>query len=172
MSASATASSYRLKVRFGNSDFEAEGPTEIVTEAYQGFLTAVTLCPAETPRVDVSEEIESAGQTHREGYPSSLLERAFIVDGESVSLRSLPSSDKGDALVLLIYGYRTLVAKQAVTGNELASAARQSGLALNRVDRFIPEDYVMRGGSGNAKRYHLNNRGIEYAENMLEQMFH
>jgi hypothetical protein len=105
---------------------------------------------------------------------TELLQRAFRIEGEQVSLRVLPptnGSRDADALVLLLYGYLRINNQQDVSADALMAAARQSGIQRDRIDRTVPSEFVNRGGARKGVRYSLNNRGIIKAEELLESMF-
>lgn len=103
-----------------------------------------------------------------------LLGRVFLVQGENISLRILPTGAKRDpdALLLIIYGYRALKGTTDVTGGRLAICARISGVQADRVDRIVAQhdQYVTKAGVKKGKRYGLNNPGVLYAEEQLAKL--
>jgi hypothetical protein len=53
-------------------------------------------------------------------------------------------------------------------------SAKQSGLRIDRVNRNLPkahQQFLITGGTGKGARYSLNNRGMAYAQELLEGMF-
>jgi hypothetical protein len=56
---------------------------------------------------------------------------------------------------------------------QLAIAARQSGINVERIDRAISarEGLFIKGGSRRGGKYQINNRGVQHAESLLRGMF-
>ena len=96
------------------------------------------------------------------------------MQGENVSLRALPTTDKAEAdtFVLLLYGFRALKNQVNITAARLAICARQSGVEADRVDRTLAArtQYVTRAGAKRGTKYGLNNPGVRYAEELLTKL--
>jgi hypothetical protein len=169
---------YRLKVRLGNHEFEAEGPEESVKEQFSRF---VELATAAKPTGNGNGERKNywekgADESGDERDPYGYLTRAFVQSDDRVSLSVLPQtkSQNADAIILLLYGYRAVLNRDNVQSTDLMDAAKQSGLRIDRIDRNLPaghKPFVITGGSGKGTRYGLNNRGISYAQDLLEKLF-
>ncbi len=101
----------------------------------------------------------------------SLINRIFRVDGEVISLRVLPKTEKAyaDTLLLLLYGYSAIKGEHDVTAVRLAQAAKQTGIQVDRLDRTIAQNaqYVVRAGFKKGVRYGINNPGIRRAEELI-----
>jgi hypothetical protein len=175
---STTGTPYRLKVRLGSHEFEAEGTEEVVKDQFALFLTAAqsaTVNVPETPSAHSSKS-EGASTLGEADDIERLWNRAFKRKEDQLSLHGLPEtkSQNADSLVLLIYGYHELLKQDSVQSTTLMDAAKQSGLRIDRIDRNIPtayNQYVIRGGNGKGSRYSLNNRGLAYAQSLLEDMY-
>jgi hypothetical protein len=176
-------SPYRLKVRLGSHEFESEGSEPTVKEQFQLFLNAVNLAPAiHAPNgcANGSNANDSDGNvvdddSHDEDLESAW-SRAYKRDGDQLSLHVLPQTKfaNADALILLIYGYQTLLKQESVKSTEVMEAAKMSGLRVDRIERNLPNShsvFVIKGGNGKGSRYTLNNRGLTYAQELLETMF-
>ena len=103
----------------------------------------------------------------------SLIEQVFITEANGdVSLRFLPKSGHEDALLLLIYGIRTIKGESHVGAVELGKAARQSGITLARFTDALARlsQYVQKGGQKRGTRYLLNNQGALKAEGIMKEM--
>lgn len=103
-------------------------------------------------------------------------DRAYKRKDNRLSLITLPSTStqKADAIILLMYGFQTLFSHEAVSCMDLMDAAKQSGLRIDRIDRNLPmayRAYYNRGGSGKGTRYSLNNVGLRHAQTILEKMY-
>ena len=180
---------HHIKTKLGGTEFEARGTPELVEKQYLAFLEAAKALISEagsgiltesnegdTPSADRSgAEIESPTSTEPVGVDGpmeqSLLDRIYHTDGNLVSLTALPS-DKTDALLMLIYGNDVLGGMNKVTGATLMKGAKQSGLSVDRIDRFLNRrtDLVLSGGAKRGRRYHLNNQGKAYVKKLLDEM--
>ncbi|HMO83654.1 MAG TPA: hypothetical protein PKC18_01905 [Lacipirellulaceae bacterium] len=166
-----TLSAYRLKVRVGESEFEAEGPEETVKSQFEMFLTAVS-----AGKNGKSSASPRTGEGSDDLMSDGTWGRFYKLEGEfDVSLKVLPSTDNSnaDALVLLLYGYLMLRKVDTVGSTDLLAMAKKSGLRIDRIDRNIPVAfgrYLNRGGTRKGCRYSLNNQGQMYAQNLLETL--
>lgn len=179
---------YKLRVRIGVSEFEAEGDEATVKEQYRMFLDAIAEAPGAppVPRAAASRSDErplpfdggpapAAAPDNGTGIPSALMDRVFSNIRGVISLRSLPQSETrdADALLLLLYGFLKLKDEFNVYGTQLMKAARQSGLNIDRVDRVISDHrgLYLRGGARRGATYSLNNQGEIKAEGIMQSMF-
>jgi hypothetical protein len=177
----AAQQSYRLKVRVGDSEFDADGPEETVKAQFDLFLMALKYA-APSPRNTLG--VNAAGGAGANPAPASPTENATIEDNtwgrffleepdDHVSLKVLPESKNrnADAIMLLLYGYLKLRKKDTITASDLLTMANKSGLHLDRIDRCLPaghRKFINRGGSHKGARYSLNNQGQLYAQQLLE----
>jgi len=171
---------YSLHVRIGDAEFNAEGPEQTVTDAYQAFLKAISEGAVERASHSSLEDREG-GDDHApdaETVRTELLHKAFKVeDDDVVSLRILPKGDgkqqKADAAILAIYGFQEMLDMEHAPVTKLNEGLRQSGLSINRLDRFIgTHDTLFRkGGTRSGGRYMLTNRGKRWAADKLREMF-
>jgi hypothetical protein len=168
------AKPYKLHVKIGTSEFNAEGTEAAVQAQYASFLEAIRTQPA-------GAQVKPPGKEEEEVPPPpeinpDLLARAYVNDGKgAISLRVLPKTEdvEGDAILLLIYGFRVLANMESVLAGPLTDAARTSGLNLARVDRSVGTNnqYIQKGGSKRGSRYALNNPGIQRAQSLLKGLF-
>jgi hypothetical protein len=175
---------YKMKIKIGDSEFEAEGPAEKVKEQFDRFMDVVVAVknapPAEPQKPIVITP--SAGSLGIDGVAPSvqatvdeeLLNRVFQRGADSVSLLALPrtESSEADALVALLYGFSRLMSKNQVSSIRLMQAARQSGVNLVRLDSILNSrtDLVLAAGVRRGRKYSLNNRGLAYAEDLVRRM--
>jgi hypothetical protein len=172
---STTASPYRLKVRLGPHEFEAEGPEASVKEQFATFLTIANAATPKNGSSSLRNGVNGSGEPDDEGGAGSW-DRAYKRKGDQISLHVLPETktQNADAIILILYGHQMLLEQESVTSLVLMEAAKQSGLRIDRIDRNLPashKQYVISGGSGKGTRYSLNNRGSAYAQEMLDKMF-
>lgn len=168
---------YKLRVKLGEAEFEAEGEEEVVREQYEMFLEAIsgTQDVVAQPRQSATDTQNDAPDDKSDEFDSNLLDRLFSVERGVLSLRVLPQtkSRSADALLLLIYGFMKLQGEHDIFGTKLMKSARQSGLSIDRVDRVISahKGLYMRGGARRGAKYTLNNQGVKKAEEIIEKMF-
>lgn len=172
---------YKLSVDIGAYRFSAEGPEQTVKQDFQNFLETIKSLGSTMATQGASPDVGSA--TPDTSAPDSaqpldraLLDRVFQVDGKGiVSLRLLPDTPNkaADAALFLLYGYRVLSGLQDVPVMKLNDGLRQSGISVERLDRFIGTHsaYYMKGGTRSGGRYTLNNQGMAMAETMLKRVF-
>lgn len=177
----------RLKIKIGDAEFDAEGPSALVTEQYAQFLLAIQAVAvaraSATPHRETPTTVPAANSpasqdtvvTASATPPSEeMLARVFRRDGDGLSLLALPTGPNGDAegLIMLLYGYQRLCNQTAVTAVALSQAARQSGISLSRLDRTLGSqtEFIMAAGAHRGRRYSLNNRGVRRAEELVRQL--
>lgn len=178
---------FRLKTRIGSHEFDAEGQESAVKEQFNLWVQAITSAPQPPPQkttvisTNVVDGNEHGGDAGDDGIidgdaVDAIWNRVYKRDNEQVSLLVLPQTQtaNADAIILLIYGYQTLLKRDAVNSTELMDAAKWSGMRIDRIDRPLGNghaQFVVKGGSRKGSRYSLNNRGMAYAQELLERMF-
>ncbi len=85
------------------------------------------------------------------------------VEGRLVSLTAHTKSIE-DAVMLVLLGQKTFRNNDSITGGEVLDGLKQSGHALNRVDRILEklasDGLVIKIGSGRGSRYRMTNQGV------------
>jgi len=161
---------YRLKIKVGQHEFEAEGPAEIVQDQFAAFKDLVAAAPAThlmNPQFPgVQEPLPQGFAGSKPDTPSidTALPRIMKTEGRTISLTVRPSSAE-DAVLLLLYGQKVMRENDAVTGAEVMDGITATGgLAVLRVDRLLEKlarlGDVIVIGEHRAKRYRLINAGI------------
>jgi len=182
--------SYKLHVKLGVNEFNAEGPEQQVRDDYERFLSALATVPTQrsvtaTPETgainlagSAAVTVRAAGTLDAGPIARDRIEQVYASDRDRgiVSLRLLPSEStnrEADAAILILYGFRVLLGQRDVLMTRLNESLRQSGLTIDRLDRFmgIYNNLVMRGGSRSGGRYTLNNVGVQTAENWLRTRY-
>jgi hypothetical protein len=138
--------SFKIVVKLANgAEFNAEGQEEAVKQAYESFLQASTqLTNAHAPKIGCENRFraEAVGSPQNQ----SLIDRIYRVDGEVISLRAQPKTEKpqSDTLLLLLYGYNAIKNQHDVSAVRLSQAAKQTGVQADRLDRLIAQnsDYI------------------------------
>jgi len=166
--------SYRIRVKIGDSEFDAEGPAEIVQSQFEAFKQLLTALPPrnDTPVPQVVQQVPVIQQVAQDQDQPSF-EKIFRVQGRVVSLTALPASTV-DAVLLTIFGQRMFRNNDSITGAEIKDGLVQSGYRLDRVDRFIDkltaDGLVIKIGTGKASRYRLTNQGMARATALAKEI--
>ena len=183
---------YKLHVKIGNAEFNAEGPEATIKEQFQTFINTISATTAVGPQTkghttlqeppipflpSVQEQNPSDFElpflsSYQSTIDKSILDRVFSKDQNGIiSLRIRPTGNERvpEALLMILYGYRVLCNEEEVLSNRLLEAMRQTGLPITRVDRAIVSktDVVTKGGFRRGGKYGLNNPGIAEAEGLV-----
>jgi len=164
-------SNYRLKIKIGSHEFDAEGPADVVNSQFQAFKELVASVPVvdAAPRQPATETKQEHRQDdqHSMSGPDEQLAKIMKVDGRVVSLTSRAKS-VDDAVLLILYGQRVLREADLVTGGDIMSGITDTGgFSVGRVDRLLEKagraGDVIIGGEHRRKRYRLSNTGLAKA---------
>jgi hypothetical protein len=157
----------KIKVKIGGSEFEAEGPIEIVRAQFDAFKEMMSLAGAKIePSNQSNSQIDAPIAVHRASKDHVPLEHLLHVSGRVVSLTAIPASTM-DAALLVMLGHKDMRNNLAVTGQEIGDGLAQSGRPVSRVDRVmeeaISENFVLKSGLKRGTRYRLTNQGLTKA---------
>ena len=161
--------SYRLKIKIGQFEFEAEGPPDAVREQFQSFKELVASMPlSETPKPQETPLVAPLAQvsgptTIDTASADSSLDKIMRLEGRIVSLTIRPTSSE-EATLLLLYGQKIKRQNDSVTGYEILTGFETTGLGSPRVDRLMDKlsqdgDAIVIG-ERRGKRYRLTNAGL------------
>jgi hypothetical protein len=171
---------YRMRLKIGAHEFEAEGPVNVVQEQVKRFMDLIASLPSDVVAHPYYEqknsEIPTPAIVATPAVPADVttLGRIMKLDNRTISLTARPTS-AGDAVLLLLLGQKMLRENDAVTGGEvMAGIAATGGLAIPRVDRLLEkmarEGDVIVIGEHRAKRYRLTNTGLAKARQITNDL--
>jgi hypothetical protein len=173
---------YKLRIKIGDAEFEAEGDQATVDAQFAAFMAAMSAQPraaaapaaATPPAPDNGNGGGNGGADNGQVGDAAdpMVRKAFSTAKDMVSLNVLPNKSpnkEADTLLMLLYGFAILKDQEMVLGTQLIRAARQSGITLERIDRAIAkhESLLLKGGQRKGMRYGLNNQGKKEAKEML-----
>jgi len=167
---------YKLHVKLGESEFNAEGSQEIVQKAFEKFISVTEKIPLvkTTPKPTEGHK----DNPKEEKIDQLILQRAFNADVKQgvVSLRALPAAGPNRAsetALMILYGVQNLLHMSEVPVTRLKKGLTQSGIQVERVDWIMaPNSHeIIKGGSGVGGKYSLNNQGRAKAEELLRKIF-
>jgi hypothetical protein len=165
---------YKLKIKLGNHEFEAEGPAEAVQRQFQDFKDLVVAVPdhsekttqSETPELKNPDALIQPAAAPRIDS-SVILDKIFRQKERVISLTAPPASET-DAVLLVLYGQRFYRENENATGSEILDGMSESGYRKPRIDRILKgladEGEVIITGAHRGKRYRLTNKGHAHAE--------
>jgi hypothetical protein len=164
----------KIRVKIGNNEFEAEGPTDLVKEQFEAFKQIISLTQAKTPVEQMAETAKSiANQFAADGIPLLRLETIMNVNGRIVSLTALPQTSE-DAALLIMLGHSDLKNSASVTAQEIGDGLAQSGRPVPRVDRVmesaLEHALVLKTGVKRSTRYRLTNQGMVQARKLAAEL--
>jgi len=170
-------SEYRLKIKIGNHEFEAEGPADAVAKQFSDFkeiISKITDQPTTpTPSVLPDTTVPSPSGGNSLPPPKSSLNKIFRMEGRVISLTALPSN-ANDAALLVMLGQKELRDNEATTGSEVKDGLEHSGYKPGRIDRtmegFIAEGLVLTMGRNRGRKYRLTNQGLAKAQAIADEL--
>jgi hypothetical protein len=168
--------SNKLKIKIGDHEFEAEGPPDVVQAQFAAFKELVTSAVATaTPRNTQNTSPPGTKQDQDKTGSSDglLLDKIMKVDGRVVSLTARAPS-LSDAILLVIFGQKHFRSNDGITGGEIIDGLRQSGQAVDRIDRTLEklaaEGLIIKLGTGRASRYRMTNLGVSKAQEVARDV--
>jgi len=156
---------YRLRIKIGQHEFEAEGDARIVHQQFEVFKELIF-------------SIGTNSQAQQENPPltpetpdiDAALAKIMKVENRVVSLTVRANTAEG-AVLLLLYGQKVLRKNDLVTGAEIMGGLKATGdMNISRIDRLLrqlaDEGDVIVIGKRRGKRYRLTNSGINNARQL------
>jgi hypothetical protein len=175
---------YRLKIKIGSHEFEAEGPVQVVQAQFAAFKELVASLPPTPPPTSFTIPTPQGGQQvvmdggnglytpPAQPKPDasaldSALDKIMKLENRVVSLTARPDT-ADSALLLLLYGQKVMRQNDAVTGMEVNDGIEATGgLAITRPDRVLERMAAMGDviviGERRSKTYRLTNAGLAKA---------
>lgn len=171
---------YKLRIKVGPHEFEAEGPKDEVTAQFEAWKELIKSFP-ETSRANNQTLSKVAGVATEVRTPEGFTATwdIFNIDDKRklVTLRVHPTGEQkfADAALLILYGYRQANQQEEVLVTKLKESMEVSGLRPGRVDRtvapHINAGFLMKAGLGKGGKYRLTNTGFAKADEMAKILF-
>ena len=163
--------SYRLKIKVGDHEFEAEGPTDAVTRQFEAWKELIAAVPRQTNVTPATNGTQEEPQKPVDAPIA--MDKIFRSEGRVVSLTALPNTEQEAALLILL-GQRHYRTNESVTGSEVMDGMQLSGYRLGRVDRMLDglasDGVVIRTGQHRGTRYRLSNTGLTRAQGIAREV--
>jgi len=151
---------YRLKVKIGEHEFEAEGPVETVETQFEAFkeLIKPPVNKTENPLIVINRDLIARGD----------LDHLFSLKNHRVVSLKFRLDSTADAILLILHGQQQCRNNEAATGGEIKDGLEESGYNGQEVSRRLRElrheKLIAVTGSHRAKRYSLTAEGLTRAE--------
>ena len=173
-------SEYRLKIKIGNHEFEAEGPADAVAKQFSDFKEIISKIPdvpiaVAAPAPPLLSDTTTPGPSGNNPLPPpvSALNKIFRVEGRVISLTALPSGEN-EAALLVMLGQKVLRDNDAATGSEVKDGLELSGYKPGRIDRtmerFVADGLVLTMGRNRGRKYRLTNQGLAKAQAIADEL--
>jgi hypothetical protein len=171
---------YRLKIKVGPHEFEAEGSPADVREQFEAFkemISVVPVIPAPNPQTPAPPILPSEGSTpEKTDVPSGdlALSKIMKLEGRTISLTVRPKT-LVEAILLILLGQKSLRQNDSVTGGEILDGLKTTGgLAFGRIDRVMEsigkDGDVIVTGENRGKRYRMTNAGVAKARRLAAEL--
>ena len=162
----------KLRIKIGDNELETEGSAEMVQAQLAAFMELVSATPA--PAKPIESATVAPEQPNHDTKPQQpinngplALDKIMKVEGRIVSLTTRADSLE-HAVMLLLFGQKTLRHNDAITGFEIVNGLRMSGQAkdgLRRVlDKIKSEGAIIITGAHRGKKYRMTNQGMTRAQ--------
>jgi hypothetical protein len=162
---------YRLKIKIGEHEFEAEGPVDAVKAQFDSFRELISSIPER--KSENAPTMQSPEAVLQPPAKTTLdVDRIFRAENRIISLTIRPESET-DAVLLILYGQRHYRNNETPTGSEIMDGMDQSGYRMTRIDRILANLFadgtVNITGAHRGKRYRLTNQGVTRAEGVIRE---
>jgi len=179
---------FRLKLKSGIYEFEAEGEQETVKKEAADWRAWVdsrpsTIPPAAPSPPPMTEPPVEAAAPNAATVPSldapsedrQLYAKIFSHEGRVVSLTVIPKGMQrtADSMLMVLFGQYVFNGAEPVTGQQVSDGMRMSGVSMQRVDRgWGPhmDTNVLASGVNRGIRYRLSNTGLARAREIAREM--
>jgi hypothetical protein len=164
----------RIKAKFGDFEFDADGPVPTVESQFDAFMKLVSSMPHKSLTSDPGSPKDVIDKKDDpDTLPHIPIEKILHVSGRVVSLTAIPKSAT-DAALLIMLGQKDLRNNSAVTGQEIGDGLAQSGREVPRVDRVmdqaLADQHVLKTGVKRGTRYRLTNMGLSKALGIAKEL--
>jgi hypothetical protein len=181
---------YKLRIKIGEHEFEAEGEPDTVKQQFEEFKTLIAdhdnakqnPTPPGTGTPNIPPLIIPPGSTPVGIAIAERLSKVVKIEAKKpLVLSALPQGGQdraGDAALVLLLAYKVFRQQELVSGMALLEGMKASGYTLTRVDRPLmqrlidaaPDCLVIRAGKKRGVTYRLTTPGETRAKVVLEEI--
>jgi hypothetical protein len=162
---------YRLKIKIGEHEFEAEGPEDAVRSQFEAFKELIAN-PPQPIGATTRPSVQGGNSSSLVGDGDVKLDKICRVEGRVVSLTVKPEAE-ATAAQLIMLGQKVYRENDTVTASQIKDGLERSGYRPTRIDRIMQpleeEGSVTRFGQRKGTRYRFTNPGLAKAKNMAKE---
>lgn len=165
---------YKIRVKVGPNEFDAEGPKEFVEDLFRRFESLIN---NKTPLLPVSHPKTEAEKWQAvDAVAESPFAKVFHLEGNRISLigRFNGEDRELDAALLVLFGHKELKSADAVSADELLYGLKHTGYTVDRADRLMKrgkdKGLVNFSGVRRGTRYRLTIPGISRAKELAREL--
>ena len=152
----------KLRIKFGEHEFEAEGPVDAVQDQFKLFSKLVA------PNSEA--ERPAAAAIEQPAVPP--LQKIMQVR-KKIAWLKVPARPE-DAVLVVLLGQKQFRSNDKVSGVEIMRGLRQSGLRVPRADYILMKHnangHVTWSGEGRGRRYSLTDAGVVRAQQIVREL--
>jgi len=177
---------FRLKLKIGPHEFEAEGAQETVERQFAVWRELIA-SPSASAQPPISAPPAAGPASPPPAVPSLIVsamtddiprphyDRLFRHEGRVVSLTILPTGAdrEANAALLLLLGQQVYNAEALVSGGDILQGLQRSGIPVQRADRVFGghmDTNVIRVGQHRAVKYRLTTLGLPLARQLAKEL--
>ena len=150
----------RMRMKYGEHEFDAEGAPEWVERQFLAFRQIVAPTAVENRN-------SSDTQASTEALRGILRQRGRII---SIAVNAKPE----EAALVILLGQRLFMNNDAVSGGDLMDGLRASGISIPRADyilqKHVRDGFVVGTGQRRRRRYKLTAAGIDRGRGIAERL--
>ncbi len=172
---------YKLRIKIGQAEFEAEGSEETVKAQFKEFQDLIVKKPNPSEQRESVSNTENMGDSETQRFVEEYESIFKINDDKTLSLRVLPSENDGkfkqiaDSALVLLYGFNKVFSRTDVTALTLTRVLRESGIGvIKRIDvplsQYLKDGFITRAGKGKGTSYRTSNKGNTQANALIQKM--
>ena len=181
----------KLRIKVRDCELEAEGPQTFVHEQFEAFKqlladmtqkSVLSELRDETDRVP-SQELSSPPRFPHEqalpkNSPAAALQKLLAWNDrtQQVTCAVIPEGHlrTADTVLLLLWGYQELRGLSEISAMILNRGLKSAGFSQFRLDRimtpYLKDRLVLRSGVGKGGQYRLTTRGVEKAQDLVQNL--
>jgi hypothetical protein len=171
---------YKLKMKIGQHEFEAEGPADVVQQQLQLFKDMIASAPASPAPYPQTVSmlpdrtiVPSTTNVNVESIESSIHKIMQFDDAERIVSLTIRPDSVEDAVLLILLGQKVMLSNESVTGGAIMEGITVTGLSVTRIDRLLEKlgssGDVIVIGEHRGKRYRMTNSGVNRAKEIAEK---
>ena len=179
----------KLRIKVRDCELEAEGPQTFVHEQFEAFkqlladMTQKSVLSELRDETDFSLSQESPAlsldkQALPKNSPAAAFQKLLAWNDrtQQVTCAVLPEGPlrTADTVLLLLWGYRELRGFGEISALVLNKGLKSAGFSQFRLDRimtpYLNDRLVLRSGVGKGGRYRLTTRGVEKAQDLVQNL--